>query len=107
MLPYPTGYLRDSKSCNIDRDDLVTASGALRDLRASSGKNPGCVSPFGVRNLTGNVEEFVVAEDGSASRKGAYWQPAANSCRARRPHTDLEYAGVETGLRCCAAAQGH
>lgn len=104
MLPYPYGFERDGARCNTDQTDLVTATGALRDLRAEPGAFPECVSPFGVRNMSGNVEEYVLASDGSALRKGAYWQPGAAHCRARQAHTDSTYSGVETGVRCCANA---
>ncbi len=104
MLPYPYGFERHGARCNTDQTDLVTSSGALRDLRAEPGAFPECVSPFGVHNMSGNVEEYVLASDGSALRKGAYWQPGAAHCRARQAHTDSTYSGVETGFRCCANA---
>ncbi|HEU5075861.1 MAG TPA: SUMF1/EgtB/PvdO family nonheme iron enzyme [Polyangiaceae bacterium] len=102
MLPYPYGFDRDGARCNTDQTDLVTPAGALRDLRAEPDAFPECVSPFGVHNLSGNVEEYVLASDGSPLRKGAYWQPGPANCRARQTHTDPSYAGVETGFRCCA-----
>jgi len=105
MQPYPYGFVRDGARCNTDQTDLVTQAGALRDLRAAPDAFPECVSPFGVHNLSGNVEEYVLASDGSALRKGAYWQPGAAQCRARQSHTDATYSGVETGFRCCARAQ--
>ena len=105
MQPYPYGFVRDGARCNTDQTDLVTQAGALRDLRAAPDAFPECVSPFGVHNLSGNVEEYVLASDGSALRKGAYWQPGAAQCRARQSHTDRSYSGVETGFRCCARAQ--
>lgn len=104
MQPYPYGFVRDGARCNTDQTDLVTPAGALRDLRADPEAFPECVSPFGVHNLSGNVEEYVLAADGSALRKGAYWQPGAAQCRARQSHTDPSYSGVETGFRCCADA---
>jgi sulfatase modifying factor 1 len=104
MLPYPYGFERDGARCNTDQTELVTATGALRDLRAKPGAFPNCVSSFGVHNMSGNVEEYVLAGDGSAVRKGAYWQPGAAHCRARQPHVDDSYSGVETGFRCCADA---
>lgn len=104
MLPYPYGFQRDGARCNTDRTDLVDATGALKDLRAEPDAFPDCVSPFGVRNMSGNVEEYVLTSDGGAVRKGAYWQPGAAHCRAGQAHTDVTYSGVETGFRCCANA---
>jgi len=106
MLPYPYGFERDGARCNTDQTDLVTATGALKDLRAEPGAFPECVSPFGALNMSGNVEEYVLTSDGGAARKGAYWQPGAAHCRARQAHTDTTYSGVETGFRCCANAAG-
>jgi len=105
MLPYPYGFERDGARCNTDQTDLVTVAGGLKDLRAEPGAFAECVSPFGVHNLSGNVEEYVRASDGSALRKGAYWQPGAAQCRASQTHADSSYSGVETGFRCCADAR--
>lgn len=103
MHPYPHGFRRDQNRCNVDRSDLVTSDGRLKDLRAEPGSYEQCTSPFGVRQLSGNVEEYVVTgPNRRPHRKGAYWQPGANHCRASQAHSDLEYASVETGFRCCA-----
>lgn len=107
MRPYPYGYERDSRACNADRTDILTPSKALRDLRAPSDAFPECVSPFGVRNLSGNLEEFVLREGSDPPRpamKGAYWQPSQNSCRARQTVHGAHYSGTETGFRCCSQA---
>ena len=104
LLPYPYGFERDAHRCNTDKTDLVTAEGELKDLRAAAGSHGRCTSEFGVRDLVGNVEEFVVSdtEPSAVLRKGAYWQPAANSCRTSRPHPEPDYLGIELGFRCCA-----
>jgi hypothetical protein len=104
MQPYPYGFKRDQQRCNIDRIDLVDGAGKLKDLRASPGSYPECKSSFGVLNLSGNVEEYVMNSRGSAQRKGGYWQPGANHCRAAEPHEDPGYAAIETGFRCCSDA---
>ena len=72
MWPYPYGIERDPTACNIDR--AVHAAGpAARsrdpgrspreverlDKRVPSGSLPRCVSPFGVHDMTGNVDEWV------------------------------------------------
>lgn len=107
MRPYSYGFERNSRACNADRTDILTPSKALRDLRAPSDAFPECVSPFGVRNLTGNLEEFVLREGSAPPRpamKGAYWQPSQNTCRARQTVHGARYSGIETGFRCCSAA---
>lgn len=106
MRPYPYGFKREARTCNADRTDILTPTRALKDLRAPSDAFPACVSPFGVHNMTGNLEEFVV-KDGSdpikAVMKGAYWQPSRNTCRARQTVHGPGYSGLETGFRCCSA----
>ena len=107
MRPYPYGFERDPRACNSDRTDILTPGKALRDLRAPSDAFPECVSPFGVRNLSGNLEEFVLKEGSDPPRpvmKGAYWQPSQNSCRARQTVHGAHYSGTETGFRCCSGA---
>jgi formylglycine-generating enzyme required for sulfatase activity len=105
MRPYPYGFKRDPSACNADRTAILDASGKLRDLRAPGDAYPRCVSPFGVRNLAGNLEEFV-SIDGTRgpapAMKGAYWQPSRNHCRAAQTAHDRFYNGTETGFRCCA-----
>ncbi len=108
MRPYPYGFSRDSAACNADRADIIAKTGELRDLRATPGSHPRCASPFGVMDLSGNLEEFV-AIDGSTpvrpAMKGAYWQPGRNFCRAAQTAHDRYYNGTETGFRCCADAK--
>lgn len=110
MRPYPYGWKRDATACNADRTDIYRADGELRDLRVGAKDSPRCVSPFGVHNLTGNLEEWTTI-DGSDSygqprpaMKGAYWQPSRNHCRAAQTAHDRYYHGTETGFRCCSDA---
>lgn len=105
MRPYPYGFSRDPEACNADRKTILDGSGKLRDLRAPSGSYARCLSPFGVADLTGNLEEFVTIDQSHPPRpamKGAYWQPGRNHCRAAQTAHDRFYKGTETGFRCCA-----
>lgn len=105
MLAYPYGNERDSTACNADRADLLNEKGLLRDLRAAPGSFPRCTSPFGVRDMAGNLEEFVAMDVRGAPRpamKGAYWQPGRSHCRAAQTAHDAFYRGTETGFRCCS-----
>lgn len=108
MRPYPYGFKRDSEACNADLQDIVdTEKGKLHDLRAERGSHPKCESPFGVRDMSGNLEEFVAIDGTANSRpamKGAYWQPGRNFCRAAQTAHDSYYNGMETGFRCCSEA---
>jgi hypothetical protein len=108
MRPYPYGFTRDPEACNADREDIISKSGELRDLRAPPGAHPRCASPFGVLDLSGNLEEFVAMDGNGPARpamKGAYWQPGRNFCRAAQTAHDRYYNGTETGFRCCAEAR--
>ena len=105
MRPYPYGWTRDSSACNADHTEIVDRAGQLKDLRAPGDAFPRCTSPFGVRNLAGNLEEFVTIDGSGPPRpamKGAYWQPSRNFCRAAQTAHDRYYNGTETGFRCCA-----
>jgi sulfatase modifying factor 1 len=105
MRPYPYGFTRDSKACNADLTDIYEDGRArIKDLRAPHGSHPGCTSPFGARDLTGNLEEFVTIDGSSPPRPammGAWWQPSRNHCRATQTAHDRSYHGRETGFRCC------
>jgi formylglycine-generating enzyme required for sulfatase activity len=105
MSPYPYGFARDSSACNIDRTDLGGPGDKLIDHRARLGDFPGCVSPFGVHDMTGNVDEWAEREGQPApyrsSLRGGWWLPGRNRCRAAtREHTE-NYGGKQVGFRCC------
>src|SRR3954468_23053716 len=73
-LPYPYGYARDANACNIDKPAIQFDENALkrpdkRDAEAArlwqgepSGAREKCVSPFGVHDMTGNVDEWTLNE---------------------------------------------
>lgn len=108
MRPYPYGFKRDASACNADHFDVVTPEGKLRDMRVTADEYPRCESPFGIKHLAGNLEEFVSIDGSTPVRpamKGAYWQPSRNSCRAAQTAHDRFYHGTETGFRCCSDAK--
>ncbi len=130
MWPYPYGTERDADACNIDREGPSKRSRAARaehdledpwkvsdevervDRRAASGSSPRCISPHGVRDLTGNVEEWVddplakamnrpfrsALEGGGAGRSKA-------RCRAADNSHDRGFSSPEVGFRCCRDAK--
>ena len=108
MRPYPYGFERDSTACNIDQMHLGKPQSGLSDLRAPTSAYPRCVSPFGVHDMSGNVEEWATKDDGKAkdrsTMKGAWWLPGKNTCRAATLGHGEVYEGPQTGLRCCADA---
>ena len=105
MRPYPYGFVRDSGACNIDHFDLGRPGPGLTDLRTATGANPRCTSPFGVRDLAGNLEEWVTRDPGGGGKatllKGSWWLPGKSTCRATNAGHDEAYHGPETGFRCC------
>ena len=104
MRPYPYGFVRDAAACNIDRGELGGGVGRLVDHRTEVGANRACTSPFGVRDLAGNLEEWTVASskhEHATLLKGSWWLPGRSTCRAANGGHDAYYQGTETGFRCC------
>jgi hypothetical protein len=105
MSPYPYGWKRDSSACNIDRTDLGGPGDKLIDHRAKLGEFPACVSPFGVHDMTGNVDEWVEREGLSAPNRsalrGGWWLPGRNRCRAATREHAEDYSAKQVGFRCC------
>lgn len=108
MSPYPYGFKRDSSACNTDRTDLGGPNQKLNDHRAPAAAFPGCVSPFGVRNMVGNVDEWVerenVAPPSRSALRGGWWLPGRNRCRAATLGHAESYAAKQVGFRCCKDA---
>jgi formylglycine-generating enzyme required for sulfatase activity len=118
-LPYPYGFTRDSAACNVDRP----LSGpfprmlahqprgveiSLVDWRSPSGEMDRCTSPFGVHDMTGNVDEWVVNESGhhyESGLKGGYWGPVRDRCRPMTVAHDEKFAFYQIGFRCCEDAR--
>jgi hypothetical protein len=121
-LPYPYGHSRNAEACNIDKtyrwpvleaytDAYTRASEVARlDQREPSGSRASCVSAYGVYDMTGNVDEWVVNETGQckphcSGLKGGAWGGVRNRCR---PMTTFHAEGdhfYEIGFRCCAEAR--
>lgn len=108
MSPYPYGWKRDASFCNHDRTDLGGANEKLNDHRAPLSAFPRCVSPFGVHNMVGNVDEWVeregLAAPNRSALRGGWWLPGRNRCRAATLHHDESYSAKQVGFRCCKDA---
>lgn len=121
--PYPYGYDRDPDACVMDRTWREVSAEALvpRDTARAeteldrlwqgerSGARPRCRSPFGVYDMTGNVDEWtrsVVTTGLRSILKGGYWGPVRTRCRpSTRVHGE-DFAFYQQGLRCCSDAPG-
>ncbi len=120
-LPYPYGYTRNPDACNIDRphpdvDEAAFADPVKRfeeaarlDQRDPSGAREACVSPYGIHDMTGNVDEWVVNESGhpyQSGLKGGYWGPVRDRCRPMTVAHNEEFSFYQIGFRCCSEASG-
>ncbi len=122
-LPYPYGHSRNAEACNIDKpyilpDDTKWNDPRMReaelerlDQREPSGTRDSCVSPYGVFDMTGNVDEWVVNETGKeddkpyvSGLKGGYWGPVRDRCRPMTTDHNQTYNYYQIGFRCCMDA---
>lgn len=117
MLPYPYGLVRDRNACNIDHQTMrpdrarlgnpATAADESARLyeAAPSGQYERCVSPFGIHDMTGNVDEWVVNETGrpfNSALKGGWWGPIRGRCRPVTLAHNEGFVYYQIGFRCCA-----
>jgi len=125
-LPFPYGYARDNGKCNIDntwiqpsladvyaKDPLTRLIELSRlDQSAPSGALDGCVSGFGVRDMTGNFDEWVTVDqrvdDKSewAGLKGGAWGHVRNACRPMTTSHPPDFTYYFIAFRCCREAGG-
>jgi sulfatase modifying factor 1 len=71
---------------------------------AASGASPRCRSPFGVYDMTGNVDEWTESVQAASPRsilKGGYWGPVRTRCRPSTRRHGEDYACYQQGFRCC------
>jgi hypothetical protein len=127
--PFPYGYARDNSKCNIDNTWIKPDLGELYgrgpearlkelsrlDQSVPSGALPGCVSGFGVHDLTGNFDEWVTADrrhqrhdDKSewAALKGGAWGHVRNACRPTTTSHPPDFTYYFIAFRCCKDAPG-
>jgi sulfatase modifying factor 1 len=118
MSPYPYGSAREPK-CNQDRTDLFEMAEVdgkrkqvLKDDRRPSDASSECVSPFGVYDMVGNLDEPVLREATRYSPpfrnalKGGWWMAARNRCRPATTAHDDYYEDTQVGVRCCGDVPG-
>jgi sulfatase modifying factor 1 len=116
--PYGSGFARDDSACNIDKPyvwprperifnpDTQDDELARLDQREPSGARASCVSPYGVHDMVGNVDEWVVnasqfGRPHLSGLKGGYWGPVRTRCRPMTTAHDESFRYYQIGFRCC------
>jgi hypothetical protein len=113
------GWAVNVKLCNSGKQWRVVDFGAFGKTReqalaesnrlwqgSPSGRYVTCVSPFGIYDLTGNVEEWVISRPGRSkpgSLMGGFWSKPWTGCRGTNDAHQPNFAFYETGFRCCRA----
>ena len=94
---YPYGDFHEDGRCWDNR-----LGDAFRPVY--TGESPGCVTPSGVYDLTGNVEEWAGDSPESAVLLGGAWDTSEDHARCYRRNDSFGagYASVRTGYRCCS-----
>lgn len=119
--PYPYGFTRNGEACNHDKPYIIPDDNAYQSPQTRarevervsqsepSGSRSGCASAYGVFDMTGNVDEWVLNEAGSergpeyqSGLKGGYWGPVRNRCRPATTDHNRWHHGYQVGFRCCA-----
>jgi formylglycine-generating enzyme len=124
---YPYGDDYEAGRCNDDKtwrapDETTLATWPSDAAQAEvdslyqgepSGSLEGCVSGYGVFDLTGNIEEWVVRTKPHANNyphvlKGCYWSGCYGgskpTCASTNPAHADGFLFYETGFRCCRDA---
>jgi formylglycine-generating enzyme len=120
--PWQYGWSVDKKVCNSDKkwkpfdEKLLGAGGNTATKEADrlwqgslAGEHPSCQTKDGIRDLMGNVEEWVTS---SRRRRypgalmGGFWAKPWTGCRGTNDaHDPSFFRFYEVGFRCCSEAQ--
>ncbi len=118
---YPYGNVYKRGTCNDDKTNWVPVPWLTMGTPAwdqfckeqykgePSGNRPGCVSDYGVYDMTGNVAEWVVEPRNVHGYvvKGGYWYGVLQgtpTCIFVNPAHAPGFNSYEFGFRCCKAA---
>lgn len=100
-----SGWRSDHPLCNYDIEKDLGAVGHLKDHRMPSSSLMGCISPFGVVSMTGNVDELTIKDttpgDYQSALKGGWWGCLRNRIRPATTKHNEEYKDIQVGFRCC------
>ena len=117
-LPLAYGWRVDRKVCNSDKSwmafdvkrlSLPGSEGQAEVDRLwqgdPSGQHLACVSPFGIYDMMGNVEEWITSRKGrryQGALMGGFWSKPWTGCRGTNDAHEPGFTSYETGFRCCA-----
>ncbi|MGC4069989.1 MAG: SUMF1/EgtB/PvdO family nonheme iron enzyme [Polyangiaceae bacterium] len=125
LMPFPYGFDRDTEICHGDVlwDGPDMSKVADRDPQelarlwkgVRSGSQPGCVSDYGVYDMTGNADEVVASETFSSDFRGKFdsvhtggpwYKGVRNQCRPKIYTHDEGFYYYFLSFRCCAEPDG-
>jgi formylglycine-generating enzyme required for sulfatase activity len=119
-VPWPYGLTIRPGACNTDQPfrpyDEARLTSSDEDVRdketgrlyqgTGSGTLPACQSAFGVFDLVGNVEEWVLTSRRQwpyrSALKGGYWSKPWAACRGTNERHGPTFRYYQIGFRCCA-----
>ncbi|MFO0569870.1 MAG: SUMF1/EgtB/PvdO family nonheme iron enzyme [Polyangiaceae bacterium] len=125
--PFPYGWERSAEKCNFDNawvnpslSKIYSSDPGVRDAELArldrsvpSGSKPECVSADGVHDLTGNVDEWVLADHDRPEEKGRFsalkggaWGHVRNACRPVTTSHAPEFTYYFVSFRCCSDPGG-
>jgi hypothetical protein len=128
--PFPYGWARDHDACNMDnfyiepkkpdrkgqfffysKDREISLPELSRlDQSVPCGSMESCKSGFGLYDMTGNVDEWVVSDEPPreksrwAGLKGGAWGHVRSQCRPMTTSHEPEFTYYFVGFRCCSDA---
>jgi sulfatase modifying factor 1 len=132
QTPFPYGWERDHDKCNMDNfyveprkfgpkgqflfyskdADVQSAELSRLDRSVPSGSLESCQSGFGVYDLPGNLDEWVVSDEPPreiskwAGLKGGAWGHVRSQCRPTTFSHDAGFSYYFVGFRCCKDVAG-
>jgi len=117
--PWPYGHTFEPEACNSSKEFIPYSEEKLnaeeKKVRETEtwrvyqgevgGSRPKCTSAFGVKDLVGNVEEWVrtsrKAWQFRSSLKGGFWSKPWSHCRGTNDSHGPMFRYYEVGFRCC------
>lgn len=117
--PLAYGWAVNRSTCNSDKawrafnTTELYSNGEEASVRETerlwqgspSGRYGACISPSGIYDLMGNVEEWVASRAGRdfpGVLRGGFWAKPWTGCRGANDAHEPSFRFYETGFRCCA-----